>query len=311
MSSTPAGGAGVKSPLSGRSVIDWLSLLCLVVCWGSTFALTKVALETVTPLWIVAGRLVVGAGALLAILFVRGEGLPRGLNIWLWLAAIGALGALPIFLISWGTQHLDTALSGILFGVSPLVTIAIAHFVVPGEHLTVPKAAGFAVGFCGLVVLFGATALGGIGEGGVVLLAQLAMLGAASGYAVRSILAKMMPNISPFQKGAGSFLCGAIIAIPVAFLFGGGFPVGVSSRSLAAISTMGMLATAISGVVMFNLIHRAGPSFLSLTNYLIPLYVLLLGITVLDEDISAQEMVALGLIVSGIAVSEWRRRPRR
>lgn len=299
----------MNSFLSGRSPIDWMSLLCLVVCWGSTFALTKVALETLPPLWILAGRLVVGASALMAILFLRGERLPRRLDVWMWLALIGGLGALPIFLISWGTQHIDTALSGILFGMSPLVTIAIAHFVVPGEHMTAPKAAGFAVGFCGLVVLFGPSALTDIGGGGMTLLAQLAMVGAASGYAIRSICAKMMPEISAFQKGAGSFLCATIIAVPLAFILEAEFPAHISARSLAATATMGLLATAISGVVMFRLIHSAGPSFLSLTNYLIPVYVVMLGTTLLGEQLSTQALVALGLIVSGIAVSEWRRRP--
>ncbi len=124
-----------------------------------------------------------------------------------------------------------------------------------------------------------------------------------------SICAKMMPDISPFQKSAGSFLCAAIIAIPLAVMFEAEFPTQMSARFLAATVTMGLFATAISGVVMFRLVHTAGPSFLSLTNYLIPLHVLLLGVTLLGEQISTQALIALGLIVSGIAVSEWRRRP--
>ena len=98
------------------------------------------------------------------------------------------------------------------------------------------------------------------------------------------------------------------MSIPLALMFEMDFPDHVSVRSLAATATMGLFATALSGVVMFRLIHNAGPSFLSLTNYLIPIYVLLLGITLLGEQISVQALVALGLIVSGIAVSEWRRR---
>ena len=80
-----------------------------------------------------------------------------------------------------------------------------------------------------------------------------------------------------------------------------------SATMYRLLDVMGLFATAISGVVMFRLVHSAGPSFLSLTNYLIPLYVLLLGTTLLGEKISSQALVALGLIVSGIAVSEWRR----
>ncbi len=75
---------------------------------------------------------------------------------------------------------IDTALSGILLGVGPLVTIAIAHFVVPRERMTMPKAAGFVVGFCGLVLLLGPCLLTGIGGSELTLLAQLVMVGAAS-----------------------------------------------------------------------------------------------------------------------------------
>lgn len=79
-----------------------------------------------------------------------------------------------------------------------------------------------------------------------------------------------MLEISPFQKSAGAFLCAAIIAIAIATLIEGEFPDHVSALSLAATATMGLFVTAFSGVVMFRLIQSAGPSFLSLTSYLIP-----------------------------------------
>jgi len=299
----------MKSPFSGRTAVEWASLLFLVTCWGSTFALTKVALETMAPMWIVAVRLCVGAAAVTLILYSRGERLPERAVVWIWLATIGALAVLPFFLISWGTQHIATGLAGILFGVGPLVTIAIAHFVIPGETMTPTKAAGFAVGFAGLVVLIGPNALGGLGAGRLALVAQLAMLGAASAYSIQGICAKLMPDLSPFQKSAGAFLCASAIAVPLAVMTEAAVPLQASARSLAATIGMGVFATALSGVVMFRLIHSAGPTFLSLTNYLIPVYVLVLGIVLLGEAVSTRALVALGLIVAGIALSEWRRRP--
>jgi drug/metabolite transporter (DMT)-like permease len=115
----------------------------------------------------------------------------------------------------------------------------------------------------------------------------------------------MMPDLSPFQKSAGAFICAAVISVPLAWVSEHELPLEASWRSLAATATMGVFATALAGTVMFRLIHSAGPSFLSLSQYLIPIYVVALGAVALGEDTSARELVALGLVISGIALSEW------
>ena len=45
--------------------VDWLLLAGLVVAWGSSFVMSKIALVDVTPAWIAASRLVIGAALLL------------------------------------------------------------------------------------------------------------------------------------------------------------------------------------------------------------------------------------------------------
>jgi drug/metabolite transporter (DMT)-like permease len=37
----------------------------------------------------------------------------------------------------------------------PLLVLPLAHFLVPGDQITLPKAIGFIVGFSGVVVLIG------------------------------------------------------------------------------------------------------------------------------------------------------------
>lgn len=301
------------SPRVGaRPLVDWASLALLVACWGSTFAFTKVALETMAPMWIVAFRLCIGLLAVLALLARRGERLPRNAGIWGWLAAIGALALTPFFLICWGTRYIDTNLAGILFGIGPLVTIGLAHFVVAGERMTIGRAVGFLVGFAGLVILIGPEALAGIGGADSTrLFAQLALVGAASGYALQGICAKIMPDISPVQKSAGAFLVAAAASIPLAAMTETVSPLEASTRSLIATACMGVFSTGLAGIVMFRLIASAGPTFLSLTNYLIPIFVLVVGVALLGERIHTDSLVALVLIVLGIALSEWHGKNRR
>jgi drug/metabolite transporter (DMT)-like permease len=59
-------------------------------------------------------------------------------------------------------------------------------------------------------------------------------------------------------------------------------------------------------------IQSAGPSFLGLVNYQVPVWAVLIGMVVLGEELPPQFIGALALILAGLAVSQpgiWRSRP--
>jgi drug/metabolite transporter (DMT)-like permease len=56
-------------------------------------------------------------------------------------------------------------------------------------------------------------------------------------------------------------------------------------------------------------IQSAGPSFLGLVNYQVPVWAVLIGMVVLGEALPTQFLAALTLILAGLAVSQAR--PRR
>ena len=73
-------GATVGAPRLTGNALSWAALLLLVVIWGSTFAGISLGVETITPAWLVAGRL--ASGALFLGLWIIGASLlnprPRG-----------------------------------------------------------------------------------------------------------------------------------------------------------------------------------------------------------------------------------------
>jgi len=60
------------------------------------------------------------------------------------------------------------------------------------------------------------------------------------------------------------------------------------------------------------LINRAGPPFLSLVNYQVPVWAVIIGAVVLSEALPGHFLSALLIILSGLAISQfydrWRRR---
>ena len=113
-------------------LIDWLTLAGLVVAWGSSFAMTKIAVGHLDAAWVMALRLTIGGIFLLGVLLISERNLPAEPRLWRWFVWLGLIGhAVPFFLISWGTQFVSSGLSGVLMGAIPLFVIVLAHFFLP------------------------------------------------------------------------------------------------------------------------------------------------------------------------------------
>ncbi|MCG6659655.1 DMT family transporter [Halomonas campisalis] len=296
-----------------RPLSHWGLLVALAVIWGSSFALTRIAVAELTPAMVVAGRNMVAALGLLALVVVLGRAWPRGRRVWGFMLAIAVIGNMaPFLLISWGQQRIDSGLAGILMAVMPLVTLVLAHFLVPGETLTRQRLLGFSIGFVGILALIGPAALRELGGRGETLVAQLAVLLAACCYAVNAIVSRHKPASDAWSTSALVLGMAWLLTLPLALTpYLGGASPGLSLSELSAgalwaVLVLGIVCTALGSVVFFTLVAAAGPTFLSLINYLIPLWAVVIGILFLGERPEWNHLLALLLILAGVAISQRR-----
>jgi len=291
-----------------KALVDWVLLLALVAMWGSSFMFNKRGLETVTPLTLVAARLAIGALVLLIVVHERGMRLPRIGPVWAAYTVMGFVGnALPFFLITWGQQAIDSALAGILIAAMPLATLLLAHFIIAGEHLTQRRAAGFLVGFAGILVLMGPAVATRSGGSTLQVVSELAVLGGALCYSTNSILARLLVKTDFLVAATGTLLVASIMVVPLAIALEQPWTLAPSFASTAAIVWLGIGPTALATILYFRLISSAGPTFMSLVNYLSPAVAVFLGVMLLGEQPGVNAYGALVLILSGIAISQWRR----
>lgn len=296
---------------------EWGLLVLLVALWGSSFMLVRVALDAFTPIAVTAGRLLIGAGVLLLVLLLTRRRVPGGGRTWAFFLAMAVIGnALPFFLIAWGQASIPSGLTGILMAVMPLVVLVLAHFFVAGERLTPRRFAGFVLGFLGVVVLTGPEALAALVGADAALLSQLAVLGAAVCYGVAAIVARRGPPLNPVvTAGAVLSIAGVVTGVG---LVAGGLAGGAAAAVHhpvtpwpgLALAALGALSTGLATVVYFTLVSRAGPTFLSLINYLIPVWAVVLGALVLGERLPPRAFAALGLILAGVVIARWQFRRR-
>ncbi|MDJ0945810.1 MAG: DMT family transporter [Kiloniellales bacterium] len=280
-------------------------LLALVVMWGSSFGLTKIAVSTASADSVVAARLFVAGLFLVVVVLASGKRIPRDGRAWLAFMAMAVLGnVLPYWLITWGQETVESGLAGVLMAVMPLVTLVLAHVFVKDDRMTRRKTVGFLLGFLGVVVLMGPGVGFGLAGSGGALLAQLAIIAGAVCYAVNTIIARHCPESDSLIAAAGTAIAANLLLVPISWK---DLPAVVGSFDLAsflAVAILGVVSTALAPILYFHLIRRAGPTFFSLTNYLIPVWALLIGIVFLEESPGWTAFAGMALILGGIAVSQ-------
>jgi drug/metabolite transporter (DMT)-like permease len=268
----------------------------------------KIGVATVPPATLVAARLVIGAAILVAVVRAMGHIFPPLGRAWVPYGVLAVVGnSLPFWLITTGQQSLDSALAGILMAIMPLTTLVLAHFFVAGERMTRNRLAGFLLGFAGIVVLMGPAALSGLGGAPVAILAQLCVLAGALCYATQSVLVRMMLKGNVMVASAAIIAIAALISLPIALVLDQPWNLSPSRASVYTVIWIGIGPTALATIVYLKLIGSAGPTFMSLTNYCIPVVALLLGMAILGEEPGANAYTGLVLILSGIALSQLRR----
>ena len=288
---------------------DWLVLAFLVITWGSAFAALKIAVAHIPPLWNSALRLWIAVAALAAVAVMRREALPPLSHpAWRSYAVSGLVGmAAPFTLFAFAAERLPSALNAICNGATPIFTALLAHFLVTGERLTLRRALGVGLGFCGLLVLVGPLLQGGISFEG---LGLIAAVGAAGLYATANIITKQAPLVPSAVGALMMCLWGAVFASVAALALGGPPPSPPLSSGLAVLA-LGLLPTALASIGYVFLIQRRGPMFVTMAIYLAPIWATLVGLVALGERPSWSGYAALALILGGVAMAtlELRSRP--
>ena len=297
---------------------DWVLLFGLGVIWGAAFMATKLATVDFAPLSIAGLRLGIAAVTLTTVMLLRGSrfpgfATPLERKFWLAALAVGILAnVIPFTTLSWAQRHIDSGLAGVLMTTMPLVILPLGHFLVPGEQITLRKLIGFLIGFAGVGVLIGPDVFLSIGSGSsVALLAQASCLVVVLGYATGAIIAKRAPQVGPLRFGSAVLILASLIAVPLALMLESPFSVAPSLTGMAAILYLGLVPTALATVLLMTLIGSAGPGFLSMVNYQVPLWAVVFGVVFLGETPSPRLGVALVMILFALAVAQSRLGLRR
>nr|WP_232323536.1 DMT family transporter [Catenuloplanes japonicus] len=285
---------------------SWLpGYLALAAIWGASFLFIGIGVRELHPVYVTLGRVVAGALALIVVLLLTRDRLPRDPVVWAHLCFTGLVGVvIPFTLFGYGEQRVSSGLAGIWNATTPLLTLPIAALVMRTEKLTVRRAAGVGVGFLGVLVVLGVWQ----GVGGAHLSGQLMCLGAAACYGVAIPYQKKFLGHRPDSSGAlaaGQLITATAQLLIVAPLLAGAppSPLGLSPEVAASVLVLGVFGTGLAFLINMRNIRIMGASTASSVTYLIPVFAVLLGVLVLDEHISWHQPVGAVIVMLGVAIS--------
>jgi drug/metabolite transporter (DMT)-like permease len=281
---------------------EWGVFLGLGFLWGSSYLWIKIGLESLPPLTLIGGRLVLGAAFLAAVVAIARQELPRRRMDYVHLFVMSVVNiVLPFVLIAVGEQTIDSALASILNATVPLTVIVLAPMFLPDERITLPRIAGLAVGFAGVILLV-APDLVNLADAD--LTGELMMLGSSISYGVGNVYARRnVHGLRPMIPALFQVSFAALIVVPLALLIDRPFQtVTPTPEALVAVAWLGILGSGLAYLCYFTILQRWGATRTSMVAYLLPVVGIALGAVVLDEPVTINRIAGTALVIAGIAL---------
>jgi len=279
--------------------VELALLLLLATLWGASYTFIRVAVATIPPITLIAGRTAIAGVLLLVIMHWRGVRMPRDAATWrrfLFQACLNSV--IPWTMIAWGERTLDAGLATILNSTSPIFTFFLTLAISRHEALTSRKLFGVVAGMAGICLIVGMQALAGFVEQ---LTAQIVTVAAAVCYAGAAIFSRGFKGLDPMAPAAGSLLCGAVVLIPLSLVVEQPWTITPSTNALLALLGLAVFSTAAAFVIYFRLIQTLGSVGTTAQAYLrVPIGVAL-GVLFLGEHLSPTAWIGLACVVVGVA----------
>jgi drug/metabolite transporter (DMT)-like permease len=274
----------------------------VVLSWAANFIVVKAANREIPPISFAFMRFSTAAILLLLVLRWREGSIRMAARQLAPVMGLGAIG-FGVYQIFWSTalQSIPAGDSAFLIAATPVLTAIFATFA-GSDTLTRRKLAGALVSFMGV----GIVVAGGPGlRLSTSIAGDLLTLGAAVCWAVyTSWGAPLLARHSPLRTTAWAMVGGSLVLIPVGLIQAAGNDwTAVSAGAWTGLVYSGLIAGALSSVLVFHGIRLLGPTRITAFQFLVPFIAVLLGAAFLSEAVQPAQVAGGMVIIGGVAIS--------
>lgn len=279
--------------------------MLVTLIWGSTWIVITGQLGVVPPSWSVAYRFLVGAAAMFAYAAWRGERLLLSGPAWGFAALLGlAQFAFNFNFVYRAEQHITSGLVAVLFALlivpNTLMGRLFLKTKVEGRFLA---GAGIAIIGVGMMILHEYRAAD-VGPGAVLLGTALTLAGVMSASAANVMQGtKIARAQSMAVMIAWAMLFGALGDAAYAWVTTGPPTVEPTAAYIGGVLYLGVIASAVTFPLYFNIIREVGPGQAAWSSVLIP--IIAMGFSTALEDyrwaplaIAGGAVALVGLVIA-------------
>lgn len=279
------------------------ALLALVISlfWGVNPVAIKLGLEDAPPFRLAAYRFILGGLAVLVWAWLTGRLAGFRIERWEWppLLVLGLLFTAQITSMNLATAMTSAAHAAILLNLYAVHTVVLAHFMIPGDRLTVRRLAGVGIAYGGIVPLLAQQ--GGAGAsslaGDALMFASALVLAERTVYMARAVQRFDAVKLLLSQAAIGVAL---FLLLSLAFERS---PTRWTPGLLATIAFQGMVVAGFNFVVNLWLLKRYRPSTLATFFLSQPLFGVVAAAVLAGDPLTPALLVASAAVAVGIGLA--------
>ena len=282
--------------LKGAAMAVLISIL-----WGANTVVIKMGLEDAPPLRLACMRFVLGG--VVICLWAWATGRFAGFRVepaeWRPLVLLGLLFSVQMAATNVGTWLTSAAHASVLLNLYAVHTVVLAHFLIPGDRLTLRKLGGVVIAYSGIVLL-GARQ---IAHGSPTVIGDLVVTVAGFLLAERTIyLARAVQRLDPVKLLLTQAIVGTAVFVVVSALVEPA-PTRFTLRLAGSIAYQGVLISGFNFVVNLALLRRYRPSALSAFFLTQPIFGVIAAALVAGDPLTLDLVVACTAVAVGIGLT--------
>lgn len=285
----------MKSQLRGH-----IFAVLTITIWSSTFIVSKIILETLTPLQVLLIRYAV-ALVFLSLIYPKFEK-PKSLKEEVLYLCIGtSLVGYFIFENS-ALQRTYSSNVSLIVATIPLMTGFLSMLVFKTKFLTLRNILGFIIAYTGVAVII----INGNRLEGVAPLGDFLAFGAAVMFAVYSIVMEKSKQVYHLvQKTRKVFAYGFLVLCLIVLFSGENFShISMSMPLGGSLLYLGIVASSLAFIMWNDAIKQLGPVRTNLYIYLVPVVTTVFAYFILGEKITWLSVLGTIGILVGLYLSE-------
>ena len=299
-------------PATTRDARVWIAFVLLSAIWGSSYLFIRIGLEQLTPLSLVALRLLAASAGIGIIAAARRQSLAISWHTFGLMCVVAVVNiAIPFLLITWGEVVVPSGLTSVLNSTVPIFALLIGIAALRDEPVIWPRVAGLALGFGGVVLLV-SRSLGGSAAHWLSIAGELAIVLASVSYACNAVLSRRsLRNVPPIVTATYSvWLAGALILV-ASLIFSPPHLASMHPKTILSVLWLGVLGSALAYVLSFYILQNWPASQATLVSYMVPVVGLPLGAIVLHEAVGWRILLGSLMVIGGVVLARIGTRPQK